>query len=273
MMVAKLVKLKTISRSMVLVFLCATVVDVMAVGIDPEAEACIRKNAPKTTIIESIKMRSEGEMYSDEEVLSAKVYWKHYPSGVSNILATFEEPVDIYGSKVLFLEKKPVNEIFLYMPALSKVRRITSDRISSSMYGMDFSYEDLQWMYNMLSTAVSEQRPDVVIKGESMHVFAVMPQEKKGSKYEVILSYFDKKSCVIRKVEFYEKVGELYKVLDVDPSAVKKVNGILMPHKFLMRDVKSYTETELTVLTAKVDTPIPDSFFDPAKLKTHRDTK
>jgi len=267
------VKLKLVNRAMALVFLSVWVCSAMASGINPEVEACIRKNAPKATTIEHIKMRSEGEMYNEEEVLSAQIYWKHYPSGVSNLLATFEEPVDIYGSRVLFLEKKPANEIYLYMPALSKVRRITSDRISSSLYGMDFSYEDLQWMYNMLSTAVSEQRTDVVINGEATYVFAIIPREEKGSKYKEILSYFDKKSCVMRKVEFYEQVGELHKVLTADVNEVKQVGGILVPHKFLMRDVKKYSETELTITSIKVDPPIEDAFFDPAQLKSHRDNK
>jgi hypothetical protein len=156
------------------------------------------------------------------------------------------------------------------MPALFKVRRITSGRISSSMYGMDFSYEDFQWLYNMLSTAVSEQRPDTEIDGEPMYVLAVMPAEGKGSKYETILSYFDKKSCVIRKVEFYEDRGELRKLLLTEPNGIKSVSGILVPHVFLMRDLKKRSETELTVTAMDADPPIPDSVFDPAQLKDFR---
>jgi hypothetical protein len=156
------------------------------------------------------------------------------------------------------------------MPALFKVRRITSGRISSSMYGMDFSYEDFQWIYNMLSTAVSEQRPDGEMEGEPMYVLAVTPTEKK-SKYQTILSYFDKKSCVIRKVEFYGDGGELRKLLLVEPGGVKPVSGILVPHAFLMRDLKKHSETELTVTAMKVDPPIADAVFDPARLKDSRD--
>lgn len=48
------------------------------------------------------------------------------------------------------------------------------------------------------------------------------------------------------------------------------MNGKLVPHKFLMRDLKEDSETELTVLTVKVDLPIDDALFDPAKLKDHR---
>lgn len=266
-----LVKSRTVIWSMFLILLLSHTVNAQSYNIDPEVEACIRKNAPKATAIEKIRLTSESLMFEEEEVLSAKIYWKHNDSeGTSNLLAIFDEPDDILGSRLLFLEKTAGNEIYLYMPALFKVRRITSDRISSSMYGMDFSYEDFQWMYNMLSTAISEQRSDAKINGESMHVFAVIPQEGKGSRYETILSYFDKKTCVIRKIEFYEQGNKLRKVLVTEPDQIKSVDGILIPHKLLMRDVKKESETELIVISISVDPPISESLFDPAQLKEHR---
>lgn len=244
--------------------------NVIASDINPEVESCIRKNAPKATAIEKIRLTSEGGMYEEEEVFSAKVYWKHYPEGTSNILAVFDEPDDILGSRLLFLEKKSGNEIYLYMPALFKVQRISSDRISSSMYGMDFSYEDFQFMYNMMATAISEQRPDTEINGVSMYVFAIVPGQGDKSMYETIYSYFDKKSCVVQKVEFYEQGMKLRKVLETDSGSIKPVDGKLVPHKFKMRDIKEDSETELVVISVSVDPPIKDAFFDPALLKEHR---
>ncbi len=264
------VKLRTLLQTTVITFLLVHAANALASEIDPEIEACIRKNAPKATAIEKIKLMQEGQMYDEEKVLSAKVYWKHSPSGTSNILAVFDEPDDILGSRLLFLEKASGNEIYLYMPALFKVRRISSDRISSSMYGMDFSYEDFQFMYNMLTTAVSEQRPDTVINGEPMYVFAITSGEGGGSIYETIYSYFDKKSCVVQKVEFYEQGGTLRKVLVTDPASIKMVNGILVPHKLQMSDIKEESKTELTVISVIVDSPIQDELFDPAQLKNHR---
>ena len=255
---------------MVVTLLFAHVVNAQASDIDPEIEACIRKNAPKASAIEKIRLTSEGLMYEEEETLSAKVYWKHSPAGTSNLLAVFDEPDDILGSRLLFLERESGNEIYLYMPALFKVRRISSDRISSSMYGMDFSYEDFQFMYNMMTTAVSEQRPDVEINGKPMHVFAIAPAEGEGSLYETIYSYFDKESCVVQKVEFYEPGAKLRKVLVTQPDSIKKVNGILVPHKMQMSDIKKESKTELTVISVKIDPPIEDSLFDPAQLKEHR---
>ena len=263
-------KSRTAIRIFVLTFLFAHAVNSLASDIDPEIEACIRKNAPKATAIEKIRLVSEDSIYEEEKILSAKVYWKHSPSGTSNILAVFDEPDDILGSRLLFMEKESANEIYLYMPALFKVRRISSERISSSMYGMDFSYEDFQFMYNMLATAVSEQRPDVVLNGEPMYVFAITPRAGEKSIYETIYSYFDQKSCVIQKVEFYEQGGALRKVLVTEPDSIKMVNGILIPHKLLMSDIKEESKTELTIISVSVDPPIQDKLFDPALLKEHR---
>jgi hypothetical protein len=135
---------------------------------------------------------------------------------------------------------------------------------------MDFSYEDFQWLYNMLSTAVAEQRPDAVINDEPMYVIAIVPGDVKGSLYESILAYFDKNSCVMRKVEFYEAGNKLRKDLLTDTAEIKKVNGILVPHKFIMRDLKEESETELTVVKVQVDPALNDSLFDPAQLKDSR---
>ena len=263
-------KLRTVIRILFIMLPGTLAVNAVAVDIDPETEACIRKNAPKSAVIQNIRLRSEGYI-NEERTLSAKIYWKYQPAGTSNLLAVFDEPDDILGSRLLFLEKKAENEIYLYMPALFKVRRITSDRISSSMYGMDFSYEDFQWFYSMISKADLEQRNDVIIDGEPMYSFTVAPGEEERSLYETINSYFDKKSCLIRKVEFYEAGGKLRKILTSDIGEVKEVNGILVPHKFLMRDLKEDSETVLTVLAVQVDPSIDDSLFDPVQLKKHRD--
>jgi hypothetical protein len=263
-----------LGRALTILFACT--VTAQAIEINPEIEACIRKNAPESTSIESIRLTSKGRVYGmnveEDKVLSAKIYWKYnHQEGTSNLLAVFDQPDDILGSRLLFLEKKSGNEIYLYMPALFKVRRITSDRISSSMYGMDFSYEDFQWMYNMLTTAATEQLPDTQINGEAMYVFAVIPQQSKGSMYEKILSYFDRKTCVIRKVEFYEQGNKLRKELTADPARIKAVEGKLIPEKFLMRDEKDNSETTMIVTSVSVDPPVADDLFDPALLKEHRD--
>ena len=64
-------KLKTAIRAMALTLLSAHAFNALASAIDPKIEACIRKNAPKATVVEKISLSSESLMYEEDEVLLA----------------------------------------------------------------------------------------------------------------------------------------------------------------------------------------------------------
>lgn len=240
-----------------------------AASLAPDIDACIRKNTPKTTAIQNIELRSTDRIGS-EKILIADVYLKRFSDGNSGLIAYFKEPEDLWGTRLLVIEKAPANEMYLYMPALFKIRRITSKRISSSMYGSDFSYEDLERLYGMLSTEPAEQAADVLINGQAAYVLVSKPADHSQSKYESVVSYFDKASCVIRKVEFFEPGSRLRKVLLVDADKVRPVGDIKVPHEYLMNDIRDKTETRMTVRKVRLDVPLPDTIFDHQQLKDFR---
>jgi hypothetical protein len=240
-----------------------------ASSVDPEVEACIRENTAKTTAIQKIELRSTDRIGS-EKILVADVYLKRFADETSGLIAYFKEPEDLRGTRLLVIEKAPVNEMYMYMPALFKIRRITSKRISSSMYGSDFSYEDIERLYGMLSSEPVEQKADALIDGQTVHVLVSRPSEGSGSKYESVVSYFDKNTCVVRKVEFFEAGPRLRKVLLVDADKVRSVGDIMIPHEFLMNDIRDKTQTRMTVREVRLDAPIADTIFDHTRLKDFR---
>jgi len=256
-------------RAVVPLFLVFPMLQATASSVDPEVEACIRKNTAKTTAIQKIKLRSIDRIGS-EKSLVADIYLKRFANRNSGLIAYFKEPEDLSGTRLLVIEKAPANEMYLYMPALFKIRRITSKRISSSMYGSDFSYEDLERLYGMLSSEAAEQKADALVDGEVVYVLVSRPSAGSGSRYESVVSYFDKKTCVVRKVEFFEPGARLRKVLLVDADKVRPVGGIQVPHEYLMNDIRDKTETRMTVSDVRLDAPIPDTIFDHTRLKDFR---
>jgi len=240
-----------------------------AASVDPEVEACIRRNTARTTAIQNIELRSTDRIGS-EKILVADIYLKRFANERSGLIAYFKEPDDLRGTRLLVIEKAPMNDMYLYMPALFKIRRITSKRISSSMYGSDFSYEDLERLYGMLSSEAAEQKADGRIDGHAVYVLVSRPSAGSGSRYESVVSYLDKSSCVIRKVEFFEAGPRLRKVLLVDADKVRPVGGIKVPHEYLMYDMRDKTETRLTIREVRFDVPIPDTLFDHTRLKDFR---
>lgn len=260
---------ETIRRALITLLLLVQAPQTQASAADTELEACILRNAAKTTVVQKIELRSTDHIGS-EKILVADVYLKRFTDETSGLIAYFREPEDLWGTRLLVLEKNPANEMYLYMPALFKIRRITSKRISSSMYGSDFSYEDIERVYGLLSSQPAERIADTTIDGESMYTLRTTPSEDAASKYETVIAYFDKKNCVVRKVEFFEQGSRLRKVLWVDPDKVQPVQDIRLPREYLMTDLRDKTETRMTIKEVRLDVPIPDRIFDHTQLKDFR---
>ena len=59
-------------------------------------------------------------------------------------LFIFDSPRDVKGTATLtFTHKNDPDDTWLYLPALKRVKRITSDNRSGSFVGSEFAYEDL----------------------------------------------------------------------------------------------------------------------------------
>ena len=60
------------------------------------------------------------------------------------MLLRVHEPADLEGAGLLLLEKSDRTDMFIYLPDLKKVKRVTSHMLSGSLFGSDFSYEDFE---------------------------------------------------------------------------------------------------------------------------------
>jgi outer membrane lipoprotein-sorting protein len=238
-------------------------------GIDAQLEACIRKNEPQSSAIQQIELRSTDRAGYDKTLVS-DIYLKRLPDKTARLIAYFREPDDIVGTRLLVIENDTGNEMYVYMPSLFKIRRISSKRISSSMYGSDFSYEDIERFYGMLSSEQPVQAPDASLDGEAMYVLETHPDKESGSKYESIVAYFEKQDCVIRRVDFFEPGKKLRKQLVADANSVTTTGTIQLPRKFLMTDLRNKTETRLHIRKLELDVPLEESVFDPGRLKEFR---
>jgi hypothetical protein len=232
-------------------------------------ESCIREHEPKTTAIQKIELRST-DRAGYEKLLVADIYLKRFPDDTSRLLAYFSEPDDIIGTRLLVIEKPPGNEMYMYMPALFKIRRISSQRISSSMYGSDFSYEDIERFYNMLSKEQPEQQPDAVLDGKPVYVLESRPAPDSGSKYESVVAYFDQQDCMLQRVDFFESGARLRKQLVTDAGSILTTDGKKLPGGFTMTDLRGKTKTRLNIRQIEFGVPIADEVFSPEHLKDFR---
>jgi hypothetical protein len=231
---------------------------------------CMARNVPKKTSLQTIEMRARDRIGAERSI-RGKIYWKRFDDGFSRVLAKFSAPVDIDGARLLMIGKKNRNDIFLYMPAVKKVRRINSQTVRGNIFGTDFSYEDFERLQGMSGEVKAERMPDADLDGRPVYVLVSRPPPDSGSAYEKAVSYVDQETCVPLKVELFEGGERLRKVLSSDPDKIARADGLWLPREVLMRDLRDQTETRLVIDEIEVGAKIPDRCFSTTALERSRD--
>ncbi len=126
-------------------------------------------------------------------------------------LMVFDSPRDVKGTSFLsFSHLEGNDDQWLYLPALKRVKRISSRNKSGSFMGSEFSFEDLtsfeveKYTYKYIK--------DEVIDGENCWVVIQYPLDK-YSGYKKRIAWIDQSEYRIRKTEFYDRRDTLLKTL------------------------------------------------------------
>ncbi len=218
-----------------------------------EIDACIRANRPKQTSVATLTFRTKDRVGSVTEK-SGTLNWKKFDDGLSRVVLRFHYPNNLRGSAILLIEKREkVPEMFMCLPALQKVRRVTTRMVSSSMFGTDFSYEDFQRLQGYSESLTSRRLEDAVFDGRPVYVVERKFADDSGSAYDRIVDYVDSETCVPLKTESHESGGRLRKVLSADPAKLERIGGLWVPRSIVMRDLLDETETSLDVEKIEID--------------------
>ena len=129
-------------------------------------------------------------------------------------LMVFDEPRDVKGTALLtHAHKQEADDQWLYLPALKRVKRISSSNRSGSFMGSEFSYEDLstpevgKFTYRYLR---DEPCGDLTCT-----VSERFPVDKKASGYSRQVVWHDKDELRIWKVEYYDRKDAHLKTLTI----------------------------------------------------------
>src|SRR5262245_7025654 len=173
-----------------------------------DINTCVQQNFPDDSMIQTVKMLMKDRM-GVERLLEADMFWeKDQATRLSKVLLEFDNPPELRGAAVLLIEKKPMNDMFMYLPELGKTRRITTQMVNGNMMGTDFTYEDFSRLQGMMSNLQTERLPDEQYADRPVFVTLARPAPDTGSDYDRIRSLIDQKTCVPLRVDFLQKGGE-----------------------------------------------------------------
>jgi outer membrane lipoprotein-sorting protein len=126
-------------------------------------------------------------------------------------LTIFDKPLDVKGTAFLsFSHAVGADDQWLYLPALKRVKRISSRNKSGPFMGSEFAYEDL-------SSFEIEKYSYKYIKDESVNGLDCFVVEQypadQHSGYTRRLVWIDKAEYRVRRVEFYDRKNSPLKTL------------------------------------------------------------
>ena len=172
-------------------------------------------------------------------------------------LVRFLEPEDIRGTSLLLLESdEHDDDLFVYLPAVGRARRVSAAQRSDAFFGTNLTYEDLEPKRASDYTATFSDRP----RGEDCLWLEIRPRPEISSQYEAILSCLETTRAVLLRSEYYAH-GRLQKVLEGDPRSVRDFGERRLVVRARLVTPSSGFETSLEIESYDGATAVPDSLF------------
>ncbi len=180
-------------------------------------------------------------------------------------LTIFDTPRDVKGTAFLtFSHKSGDDDQWLYLPALKRVKRISSRNKSGSFMGSEFAYEDIasqeieKYTYKYLR--------DEVYLDMDCFVLERYPVDRKNSGYTRMVSWMDKDHYRPWKVEYYDRKGSLLKTLIISDYH-QYLATYWQPHTMVMENYQNGKLTELRWSDYKFRTGLTEQDFNKNSLK------
>jgi len=190
---------------------------------------------------------------------------KLYDNGnLEKKLVRFLAPADIKGTGLLTFDyKNKDDDIWLFMPALRKSRRIVSSEKAKNFMGSEFSYADMTPPnledFNFQNLGTEE------VEGVICHKIKMTPKKEDiadENGFSQKIPFIDVKIFVIRKAVYHDLSGELHKILMVkEVKEIDKENHKYRPTHLIMENKQNGRKSILKMNQIKYSPKLEDKYF------------
>ena len=200
----------------------------------------------------------------DQRVRKIKQFIKDFGKMEKKIMF-FVSPADVRNTSFMnwsYDEAGKDDDQWIYLPALKKVKRISSESKSDYFMGSDFTYDDLGDRHPIDDThkLLREEKVD----GEDCYVVESIPKDE-DYMYSRTVSWIIKDKWIGLKKEFYDEDEELLKTLTV--KKYEKIKGYWTILSSEMHNVQKDHTTKMELANVKLDTGIPANKFTERMMK------
>lgn len=189
------------------------------------------------------------------------------PGDGDKTLVVFERPRDVKGTVFLTYSHKEGNDDqWLFLPALRRIKRISSANRSGPFMGSEFAYEDIT-SFEVERYTYQFIKDEECVDGLTCHVLERYPKDK-NSGYTKQVVHADKNHYRIRQIDYYDRKGDHLKTLT--RNNYQKIDGFWRASNWEMVNHLTKKSTSLLWKDRQFGTGLSESDFDKSAMKRYR---
>ena len=200
----------------------------------------------------------------DQRVREIKQYLRDFGK-VEKKIMFFIKPADVRNTSFMnwsYDDPNKDDDQWIYLPALKKVKRISSDSKSDYFMGSDFTYDDL-----------GDRKPDddthkilreEKLNGEDCYVVESIPKDDEYM-YSKTITWIVKDKWIGLKKEFYDEDGDYLKTLTIEK--YENIKGYWIITTTKMDNVQKKHKTVMALTDVKINIGIPANKFTERMMK------
>lgn len=185
---------------------------------------------------------------------------KSYADGLEKRIIKFIEPADVRGTSMLVVDNKnSADEMWIYLPALKKTRRIVTSEKGKSFMSSEFSNAD------MTSPTISDFTHKHLEKSGTNNQWIIEStpvNEDKADEYgySMKISYISIDKSQVQKMEFYNFDNELFKVIEIK-SIFPLSDGKYLVKNMVASNLNTNRKSEILFSNINEGVKVDDSNF------------
>jgi Outer membrane lipoprotein-sorting protein len=228
---------------------------------------CMRANVPEHLAIKSLELTAY-DRTGGTRTLKGRLYiGRERAASRDHISAALfiDLPIELKGAAYLVKETDDYlrDGMFVFLPAVKRVRRITGTFADGALLGTNISYFDFKQLQNAFSDVSAKDEGMADVNGRPAHVLSYTIVPGAETRYTGGRIWVDKEACVVVKGEFQASGGKVAKSFTSPPGALRKTGAAWYLADVEMQEPATGTRT--TARITKVDTAgdVPKRYFDP----------
>lgn len=177
---------------------------------------------------------------------------------VEKSIMFFQTPADVKNTSFMnwSYDNDDADDQWIYLPALKKVKRISSDSKSDYFMGSDFTYDDLG--DRKLNADNHKLLREETVNDKMCYVIESKAKDE-DYMYSKTITWIDKSTFIGVQKEFYDEDDDLLKILTIEK--VEKIAGFYVITNSKMKNIQKNHSTSMILSDVKVNTGISATMF------------